>query len=275
MLLLVPYVLAADPAPAMVTMVRGTVTVVDGATRTPAPAPPFILAAAQTLDLASGAHVVLLRQGGAFAVDGPRVVDPTAFKGSSNASDKVGALLEKRTSLASAGAARSGGPSIVRPVPNSQLLTLGEVRWSCEGCGEQTVLVVDLRADDAAWSTQGTGRVAYTGAALAPSTYAVTVGATERTFRVVPRADADALIASLALETIAAPEDRAAATAGALFLAGYQTDALSTLEAAGLSEMLHQYEVLAGVAQRADSGRTSGGCRTTWPTRSWSTSSLR
>jgi hypothetical protein len=86
MLLLIPFAVAADPAPAMVTMVRGTVTVVEGASRTPAPPPPFILAASQSLDLAAGAHVVLLRQRGAFAVDGPRQVDPTAFKGNSSAS---------------------------------------------------------------------------------------------------------------------------------------------------------------------------------------------
>lgn len=193
--------------------------------------------------------MVLLRQGGAFAVDGPRIVDPTAFKGSSNDSDRVGALLEKRTSLASAGASRGGGPSIVRPVPNAQLLALTEVRWACAECGEQDVTVVDLRANSAGWAAKGSGSVPYTGAALGPSTYSVTVGATERTFRVAPQADADALLASLALETMTSPEDRAAATAGALFLAGYHTDALTTLEAAGLKEMLHQYEVLAGVAQ--------------------------
>lgn len=45
MLLLIPFAVAAAPAPAMVTMVRGAVTVVEGAKRTPAPAPPFLLAA--------------------------------------------------------------------------------------------------------------------------------------------------------------------------------------------------------------------------------------
>ncbi len=248
MFLFLPLAMAADPAPAMVTMVRGGVTVVEGAKRTPAPAPPFLLSGAQSLDLAAGAHVVLLRQGGAFAVDGPKVVDPAAFKVRANASDRVGALLEKRTTLVSAGAARGAGPSIVRPVPNSQLLTLTEVRWRCAECGEQPVLLVDLRADSAGWSAAGTGTVPYTGAPLGPSTYAVTVGGTERTFHVAPRAEADALLAGLALDTMASPQDRAAATAGALFLAGYQTDALTTLEAAGLTEMLHQYEVLAGVA---------------------------
>lgn len=82
---------------------------------------------------------------------------------------------------------------------------------------------------------------------LAPGTYAVTVAGTERTFRVVPNTDADAIVASLHLETIPNPKERAAAAAGALFLAGYATDALTTLEAAGLTDMVHDYEILAGV----------------------------
>lgn len=248
MFLFLPLALAADPSPAMVTMLRGAVTLVNGAERTPAPPAPFILLGKQTLELSAGAHVVLLRQGGAFAVDGPRVVDPAAFKVAVNASDRVGALLEKRTSLSSAGAARGAGPTILRPVPNTQLLSLTEVRWRCPGCGDQPVAVTNLRVDAPGWTGSGDGRAAYTGAPLAPSTYAVSVGGTERTFRVVDRTEADALLAGLALDTMPAPEDRAAAAAGALFLAGYQTDALATLEAAGLTDMLHHYEVLAGVA---------------------------
>lgn len=147
MLLLYSLALAADPAPAMVTTLSGNVTLIDGKSRTPAPAPPFILGGTQSLDLAAGAHVVMLRQGGAFSVDGPRMVDPSAFKAPSSGPDRVGDLLQKRTTLAAAGASRGEGPMITRPVPNTPTLAVTEVRWSCADCGEVEVRVVDLRSD--------------------------------------------------------------------------------------------------------------------------------
>lgn len=246
MLLLALLALAADPPPAMVTSVSGSVTVVDGKSRKPAPPPPFILPASQSLDLAAGAHVVMLRQGGAFAVDGPRVVDPSAFKAPASGGDKVGDLLQKRTSLAAAGAARGAGPTLLRPVPNAPAVRVDEVRWTCEACGEQAVRIVDLRADSAVWTGQGTGSVTLD-APLPPGTYAVHVGGAERSFRVVPPAEADALVGSIHAETIADPADRAAAVAGALFLGGYPTDALRTLEQAGVTDLVDDYEALAGV----------------------------
>ncbi|GDX83085.1 hypothetical protein LBMAG42_48960 [Deltaproteobacteria bacterium] len=250
MLLLTLLALAADPppAPAMVTMVRGSVTLVDAGKRSPAPAPPFILAATQSLDLAADAHVVFLRQGGAFAVDGPKQVDPSSFRTTSNAGDKVGDLLAKRTSLAAAGAARGAGPSITRPVPNANAMVVTEVRWTCDNCGLQTVGIVDLRTDQSVWSGNGTGSAILSGIKLGPGTYAVTVGGTERTFRVVDLAAADAVLASVKADSLANENDRAAAGAGALYLAGYPTDALTMLEQHGLTGMVAEYERLAGVA---------------------------
>lgn len=249
MLLLFLAALAADaPAPpAMVTMVRGPVVLVEGARRTPAPSPPFLLTPKQSLDVAAGGHVVLLRQGGAFAVDGPKVVDPESFRVAATG-DQVGTLLQKHTSLASAGAARGAGPSVVRPVPNSTVLAVPEIRWRCDACGPQDVTIVDLRADAVKFTGRGEGAVKLGDVALPPGTYSVTVGGSERTFRVVPRAEADALVAATHADTIADPKDRAATVAATLLLAGYPTDALGTLEAAGLPEQVAEYERLAGVA---------------------------
>jgi hypothetical protein len=239
---------AADPAPAMVTLVRGPVTLVDGGKPAPAPAAPFLLVAGQTLDLGAGAHVVFLRQGGAFTVDGPKVVDPVAFRAPANGTDQVGALLQKRTSLVSAGAARSAGLVLTRPVPRSPALDLRDIRWRCDACGPQDVVLLDLHADTTVWTGHGDGAVRYDGPALAPGTYAVRVGADEFAVRVSPRADADAAVAGAHPESIPDPGDRAAAVAGTLLLAGYPTDALATLEAAGLSDLVRDYERLAGVA---------------------------
>ena len=63
----------------------------------------------QRLELGAGSRVVLLRQGGAFAVDGPKSVDPAAFV-TTAAPDAVTSLLGRKTTLAVAGASRSVGP---------------------------------------------------------------------------------------------------------------------------------------------------------------------
>ena len=229
----------------MVTMVRGTVTLVEGGHRAPAPAPPFLLAANQSLDVGVGGHVVLLREGGAFAVDGPKLVDPESFRVASTG-DKLGVLLEKRTSLASAGASRGVGPAVLRPVPNTTALEVHTVRWTCDACGAQDVKIVDLRADSTVFSGRGEGEVGLGTVHLPPGTYAVTVGSTERTFRVSPPTAADAVLASAHADQIDDPLDRAATVAAALLLAGFPTDALTALEAAGLSDQVATYERLVG-----------------------------
>lgn len=244
--------LAADPAapagpPAMVTMVKGSVTLVEGKTRSPAPAPPFLLSASQSLDLAAGAHVVLLRQGGAFTVDGPRQVDPESFHSAANTSDKVGSLLEKRTSLASAGVARGGTVALTRPIPGAPVLALGDIRWSCDHCGPQTVVLADLHADARLWSGSGEGAVRYDGAALNPGVYGLKIGDAEFSVRVAPRTEADAILAGAHLDTLPTPTDRAAATAGALLLGGFPTDAIAALEGGGLTDLVPDYEKIAGL----------------------------
>ncbi|MES2643115.1 MAG: hypothetical protein V4850_26770 [Myxococcota bacterium] len=239
---------AANDAPAMVTLVRGPVTLVQGGTSSPAPAAPFLLAVGQTLELGAGAHVVFLRQGGAFTVDGPKRVDPASFTTAPAAADQVGALLQKRTSLGSAGASRAVGLVLTRPVPRAPALALREIRWRCDACGPQEVAVLDLRADTTVWTGTGDKTVPYGGPALAPGTYVVRVGTEEFALRVSPPAEADAAVASARADSVADPADRAATVAAALLLAGYPTDALTTLEAAGLPELVAGYEKLAGVA---------------------------
>jgi hypothetical protein len=243
---LVAAALAADPA-SMVTLSTGGVTVVEGKTRTPAPAAPFLLGAGQTLELAAGAHVVILRSGGAFSADGPRTVDAKSLAPAASGTDAVGDLLSKRTSLAGAGAARAGGLAVTRPVPGAPTFALTEVRWRCEACGPQDVAVVDLREDEVVWTGNGDGKVTYAGPALKPGVYAVRVGTQEVSLRVAPSSERDTLLAGI---TLANPADKAAAEAGALLLAGYPTDALTRLEAAGLTTLVQQTEQVAGVDAR-------------------------
>lgn len=245
---LLPVALAQPAAPpAMITLVSGPVTLVAGSTRTPAPPAPFLLPAGQSLDIGAGGHVVLLRQGGAHAVDGPRTLDPASLKAEGSVADAVGGLLDKRTSLASAGASRGGTLTLTRPVPQAPVLALGEVRWTCPGCGPQEVAIVDLREDGTLWTATGEGQVSYTGPRLAPGTYAVRVGGVETAFRVTPSTVADTAITAAHLDQIPDARDRAAALGGTLFLAGYPTDALAVLESAGLTDLVQETERLAGL----------------------------
>lgn len=237
----------AAPSPAMVTLVKGPVTLVAGATRTPAPAAPFLLVAGQTLDVGAGGRVVLLQQGGAHTVEGPATVDPSHLPAQGSVADAVGGLLDWRTSLSSAGASRGGAVTVTRPVPDAPVLTLTEVRWSCAACGPQNVILTNLYADSAGWTGRGEGRVAYDGPPLGPGTYVVTVGTRELAVRVVAPDGADAALAAAHPDRIADPQDRAAVIAGTLLLAGFPTDALRTLEAAGLTNLVTETERLAGL----------------------------
>lgn len=239
--------LAADSSPSMVTLATGGVTVVDGKTRSPAPAAPFLLTGTQTLDLAPGAHVVILRGGGAFSADGPKTVDARTLAPAASGTSSVGDLLSKRTSLAGAGAARAGGLAVTRPVPGAPAFAIGEVRWRCEACGPQDVSLVDLREDTVVWTARGEGTVRYDGPALTPGVYAVRVGAQEVSLRLAPTSERDKLLTGTAL---ANPADQAAAEAGALLLAGYPTDALTRLEAAGLGTLVQETERIVGVDPR-------------------------
>ena len=245
--LLLSVALAGSSQPAMVTMATGTVTLIEGKTHNPAPAAPFLLAPGQLLELAEGAHVVILRSGGAFSADGPKKVDAAALAPVSSSPDAVGTLLARQTSLSTAGASRAAGLSLVRPVPSSTALAIGQIRWRCDACGAQPVEVRDLRADTVIWIGEGEEQLAYAGPPLAPGVYLLRVGGNDFNLRVTPAAAVEPLLAPLA--SIEDPADRAASQAGALLLAGYPTDALAILEGAGLTDLVAETERLAGVGQ--------------------------
>ncbi len=248
MLLLLALLALGEPspgAPAMVTTVQGNVTLVEGGSRTAAPRPPFLLTTAQRLELATGARVVLLRQGGAFAVDGPRTVDPAAFT-PGPAADPVSSALAKKTSLAVAGASRASGFSLTRPVAGAPALALHDLRWRCEGCGEQAITLSNLREGGTVWTATARDGLAYTGPILAPGAYSLAVGGREFLVRIVDGAEAGALVEAAHLDAL--PEaDRAAALASAYLLGGFPTDALHEADRSGDAALVAGIEAAAGV----------------------------
>ncbi len=248
MLLLLAMMALGEPsqgAPAMVTTVNGSVTLVDGASRTAAPRPPFLLSTSQRLELAAGSRVVLLRQGGAFAVDGPKTVDPSAFT-PGPAADPVSSALAKKTSLAVAGASRASGFALTRPVAGAPALALHELRWRCEACGEQAVTLSDLREGGTVWSATASDGLAYTGPVLPPGAYSLNVGGREFLVRIVDGTEAAALVEAAQLASL--PEaDRAAALASAYLLGGLPSDALHEADKSGDAGLVAGLEAAAGI----------------------------
>ena len=242
LVLLATLAAAADPAPAIVTTARGTVTLVEAGARKPAPAPPFLLGPGQSLDLAAGALVVVLRQGGAWEVTGPKIVDAASLRPPEVTADAsaLGDLLARRTSAGTAGASRAGGIAVVRPVPGKPTTALSEVRWRCDRCGEQAIELVDLRMDETVWTGKGTERVAYAGTPLHAGSYAVKVGGHEFAFTVTRPEDGARVKDALTQASVEKldPNARAAATAALYLQAGLYTDALTALDGATDPELV-------------------------------------
>ena len=192
---LVPLVAAPALAapPTLVTLADGPVTRAGEAV----PDAPFVLDAGQTLTLGEGATVIVLHDGAATRLRGPRTVDPAALEAPSVAGNPaqsaLGQVLTREVSYRRAGASRGGDLSLVRPVPGGTVLGLHDVAWRCEGCGEQTVQVHDFLADKVVWTGSGEGRLGYEGPALTPGPYLVTVGGRDFSITVAPAEDQERL----------------------------------------------------------------------------------
>jgi len=219
-------VAAAAPL-ALVTTTKGAVTFGGAA----APAVPFTLTAGQTLDLAADASVVLLYQGKAFQLTGPRKVDPATL--ASPAADPAAGALEdlfsRQVSTAVAGASRAAAVALARPVPGTAVLDLHQVRWSCGGCGVVPVEVRTLRGGAVLWSGSGEDHVDYAGPALSPGPHVLRVGTADFSF-LVPATDERAR-AEAARQTLAGIADPSVA-AGVWFATGLYTEGLYALDAA-------------------------------------------
>ncbi|MEZ4317524.1 MAG: hypothetical protein R3F61_08465 [Myxococcota bacterium] len=177
--LLVPTSFAS---PAMVTTTNGEVKLVleDGKSDA-APATPFLLKDGMQLKLLAGSQAVVLYNGTAKRLVGPATASTSTVEGGKAVSGagKSGSMLDELLSVqhsqAQAGAHR-GGVELVRPVPGGDLLSLREIRWKCEACGEQKVEVVDFLEGETVWSSKGSGSVVYAGPELTGDTYQIAVG---------------------------------------------------------------------------------------------------
>jgi hypothetical protein len=171
-------------APAIVTFARGDLRVAGQ------PAPPVPFEVDDTLELAAGAHAVLLVAERASQLDGPGTFDPDDYRPEGDSAEPI--ELEGQP-------APIPDDPLIAPAPEGvQRITLivgegvpgassrlGTIRWRCEGeCGREVELTERGRV---LWRGQGEGSVAYDGPALdAPASYTLRIGDAEYEVRTLP-----------------------------------------------------------------------------------------
>ena len=255
----------------MVTTAKGTVNVVTAEKSESAPSPPFLVLDDQSLQLAEGAEVVLLYQGIANHLRGPRKVALTDLSSGSGSGEAKGALedlLSKQVVTRRAAASRGGeGISLTRPVPGTDVGAPSTLRWSCDKCAEVEVSVYDFINDEVVWKKKGTAEVKYDGPKLVAGSYSVVIEGKDFPFNVPDAAtlakveDARSAADAQAVDLAKGGFDNAAALtalpATIYLLAGMPTDALSTIEAAidehpddkELKALLEAFEQKAGLRE--------------------------
>jgi hypothetical protein len=250
--------------PAVVTTVRGDVTLSSGDPLAP---PPALIPPGQTLTVGAGATVILLWQGSALKFDGPCQIDPATLQAPEEARSEHASALQgllTRQSSTSRPAASRGAATVAlkRPVAGLPLLELGGVRWTCDGCGELEVVVEDAREETVVWSSRGEGQLDYDGPALKPGSYYLRLGGVDHLFRVAPADQVEELQGALTAAAAVAdtlvdadPAARVGITTAALLHEGLYTDALYRLDQALaahpddelLLQLLVDYETRAGL----------------------------
>lgn len=230
--LLTPTALAGGAS--LVTTTKGGITLVTPSGRAPAPAAPFVLTSGQSLDLAAGATVVLLHEGVAFALVGPKQVDPDGLRvpETNAAGPALGAILTRKVTQARPGASR--GPKLLRPVAGAPLVTLGDVRWACAPCVDTPVTLLSRTAAEPVWTGHGAGSTRYDGQPLWPGEYSLQIGGDLYNFRVVEDSEHIAVAAALDVTPPADTHPATLATIPAAIWsqAGMPTEALYLLDRA-------------------------------------------
>lgn len=232
-------------APALVTTTRGVVELMQEGESGPAPAPPFILEDGASLTLAEDALVVILYEGSATQLHGPREVGQDDLKTREAVpavrSSTLETLLTARTQTSRAGASRSGGSNLhlTRPIPGARVVSIPYIAWSCDTCPNTQVSLYDLRNDVEVWSGAGSGQVVYDGPTLATGAYLLALGDREHAFTVVASEESERLArlvqaaSEASDELVGAGADVAAQTSivAAVYLqSGFPSEALYTID---------------------------------------------
>ncbi len=235
-----PFAIAAP----IVTMAHGDVNVVSKDGSRPAPGGHFRLEAGQTLELGEDAFVCMMDgtmrkrvQGPASFAYGDDLDTPRATSGGD--ASPLSTLLERKTTAYTSGATRGQDgtkPILVRPVEGTRIVGLQEIRWACDSCGPQQVVVRDPETWASLWTGHAETSLAYEGPVLSPGEYLLEFGSLYFEFEVaqatevtiVQKAVDEALVGTESLSQA----ERASIEAAVWSLGGFPTHALAVIEAA-------------------------------------------
>jgi len=232
---------AAEP---IVTMAYGDVKVVSVSGSTPAPDGHFRLEAGQTLEIGDDAFVCMMDGAIRKRVQGPASLAYGAdFGGStptrSGDDSPLAALLARKSTSHASGATRGRDgtkPALVRPIEGTRIARLSEIRWTCDSCGPQQVVVRDPETWAPLWSGRAEGSLVYEGPSLAAGEYLLEFGdlyfklkvAKDGEFASVQRAVEEALEGTDGLSLA----EKTSIEAAVWDLGGFPTQALARIETA-------------------------------------------
>jgi hypothetical protein len=212
------------------------------------PAPvPLALSEGQSIEIPEGAQARLLINGRPRTLHGPASVSTQALgEAGGRGSDDAGFLdslgLRRQVGMVAgatrSGAVRPGKPVVVRPLPRSSAVGIGEIRWKCEACGEQKVSVIKMWPRSSLWRGTGSGQVTYSGRELAPGVYGIQLnGGPPSVFDVIdaPRAQRIESAAKTVNEGVVEPYQRLSVEVALWWLSDVKSEALRRLDAAILA----------------------------------------
>ena len=125
--------------------------------------------------ISSEATAVVLSSGRAEKFVGP--TSGAQITASGRGEHRCSACCFSVNSMERVGSPKSDtGFSLVRPIGQTSVATLSHFRWTCQGCEEQTLELVELSSSKTVWSGTGKLQVDYNGQPLDGGEYAIKSG---------------------------------------------------------------------------------------------------
>ena len=181
----------AEASAVLVTRTSEGVMVQDESGTEPAPGGAFPLLEGQSLVIPSNATAVVLSSGRAEKLLGPTSFVPRSQPLGGDSTDALLAVLNRQSNIERVGTAKGDkGFLLVRPIAQTSVATLSHFRWTCQGCKEQTVELVELASSKTVWTGTGTLQIDYSGAPLDGGEYAIKLGDQLIPFTIVSEEDA-------------------------------------------------------------------------------------
>ncbi len=193
-----------EASPVLVTRTQGEVTLEkDGSTQA-VPKTTFALMDGQTLHIPKGALATVVSAGKAEQIVGPQAFTTASNVGNADVAQQQSALmntLSRQTTTSPVGATRNNTKfQIESPLPNSAVLQLETIHWSCSSCDIGQLSVMNMNGFKEEWSAQvsASSRVLeYNGPTLKHGDYAIKVDGQYYGFSIPDPVEQQAVLDSL------------------------------------------------------------------------------